>query len=635
MNIETLESRAYFAAAPAAPSLTLLDAVTDQPIGAFVSGGVLDVSGGHAYSVRADAKTGTGSVQFILDGKNFRTENFAPYSIAGDTGSDYASWIPSAGTHTLKVIPFAGRDAGGLAGVASTITFSAENIQTRATHPLGGNLNSQSDRVQDLAFVDLVKTTRGFYNTAGRNAANGAIDFAHADANGWPTEDFSFTGVDNTEFGVNVDAGTYKMSFAGPAGVVVTGSTGVTPTKLSYTNGIYTYNVVVGTTQKLTLTFKSTQGKVKNIKLFQPGYALSSTQLFTTKYVDFVKAVGPTVLRFMDWTKTNGDPEVNWTDRPKTTDATQAKAAEAGGLQPLKGIAWEYVINFANQLNRSVWINVPAAATDDYVKQLALLFKNTLNSSLTVYVEYSNEVWNTAFPQHAYNDAQTKAALDSNPNTELNYDHLPVNDSNMHIFAERRYARRVEQISVLFQIHFGSAKSRVRMMLDGQASQLGRFNNELAYLKTKYGDPTKYLYGIGIAPYFNLGSTNTKVNATKQDILNAMNASVNNYAKANSSIDNAFTIAKNYGLKLLAYEGGPDTFGAMNIAAKRAASLDPQIQSIIVKYLNAWYAKGGDLFNYYTIGGRSYNSPYGTWSISEDLDIKNSYKIKAFQQVRG
>jgi hypothetical protein len=488
--------------------------------------------------------------------------------------------------------------------------------------------------VQDLAFVDLVKTTRGFYNTAGRKASNGNIDFAKTDTNGWPIEDFSFTAVDNSECKINVDAGTYKMSFAGPAGVTVTGSTGVTATKLSYSNGIYTYNVVVGTTQKLTLTFKNTQGKVKNIKLFQPGYALSSTQVFTTKYINFVKTVGPTVLRFMDWTKTNGDPEVNWTDRPKTTDATQAKASEAGGLQPLKGIAWEYVVQFANLVNRSVWINVPAAATDDYVKQLATLFHTKLNPGLTVYVEYSNEVWNSSYPQHAYNDQQTQASLSSNPNTELNYDHLAVNSTNFHIFAERRYARRVEQIAQLFKIYFGADKSRVRMMLDGQASQLSRFDNELAYLKLKYGDPKNYLYGIGIAPYFNLGSTNTKPNATKQDILNAMNASVNAYING-STISTAFSKASSYGLRLVGYEGGPDTYGAMNIAAKRAASLDPQIQTIIVKYLNNWYAKGGALFNYYTIGGRSYNSPYGTWSISEDIDITNSYKIKAFQQVRG
>ena len=50
-------------------------------------------------------------------------------------------------------------------------------------------------------FVDLVKTTRGFYNLAGRLASNGAVDFAHSDSNGWPTEDFTFCAADNAEWG--------------------------------------------------------------------------------------------------------------------------------------------------------------------------------------------------------------------------------------------------------------------------------------------------------------------------------------------------------------------------------------------------------------------------------------------------
>src|SRR3954453_21356744 len=99
-----------------------------------------------------------------------------------------------------------------LTSSSSAITMSANSSSTATTravtHPLGGNLNSQSDRVQDLAFVDLVKTTRGFYNTAGRKASNGNTAFANTDANGWPTEDFTFNGVDNPEWNVPVDAGT-------------------------------------------------------------------------------------------------------------------------------------------------------------------------------------------------------------------------------------------------------------------------------------------------------------------------------------------------------------------------------------------------------------------------------------------
>src|SRR5687767_8459935 len=55
---------------------------------------------------------------------------------------------------------------------------------------LGGNLNMQSDRIQDHPFTDLVRTTRGFYNLAGRLASNGKPALANTDANGWPTENF-------------------------------------------------------------------------------------------------------------------------------------------------------------------------------------------------------------------------------------------------------------------------------------------------------------------------------------------------------------------------------------------------------------------------------------------------------------
>src|SRR5688572_13885237 len=76
--------------------------------------------------------------------------------------------------------------------------------------PLGGNLNVQSDRVQDLPFTDLVKTTRGFYNLAGRVASNGKPAFANTDSSGWPTEDFTFSAADNAEYGVQITPGTYR-----------------------------------------------------------------------------------------------------------------------------------------------------------------------------------------------------------------------------------------------------------------------------------------------------------------------------------------------------------------------------------------------------------------------------------------
>src|SRR5436190_6440808 len=95
------------------------------------------------------------------------------------------------------------------------------NLSAASGTPLGANLNGESDRVEDHPFTDLVKTTRGFYNLAGRLASNGKTAFANTDANGWPTEDFGLSLADNAEYGTSIPTGVYHMSFTGPAGATV------------------------------------------------------------------------------------------------------------------------------------------------------------------------------------------------------------------------------------------------------------------------------------------------------------------------------------------------------------------------------------------------------------------------------
>jgi hypothetical protein len=51
---------------------------------------------------------------------------------------------------------------------------------------------------------------------------------------------------------------------------------------------------------------------------------------------------------------------------------------------------------------------MPHQASDEYVRQFALLVKEKLDPSLKVYIEYSNEVWNGIFAQHRYAEEQGK-----------------------------------------------------------------------------------------------------------------------------------------------------------------------------------------------------------------------------------
>jgi len=88
-----------------------------------------------------------------------------------------------------------------------------------------------------------------------------------------------------------------------------------------------------------------------------------------------------------------------------------------------------------------------------------------------------------------------------------------------------------------------------------------------------------------------------------------------------------------YGLRDFAYEGGPDTFGPNNIAAKAAAALDPRMKTLVINYLDAWYASGGGLFNWFVAGPTNYNTPYGTWGVTNDITNLNTPKMQGILAV--
>jgi hypothetical protein len=99
-------------------------------------------------------------------------------------------------------------------------------------------------------------------------------------------------------------------------------------------------------------------------------------------------------------------------------------------------------------------------------------------------------------------------------------------------------------------------------------------------------------------------------------------------------LTDANALADANGLKLFAYEVGPDTMGPFNIGAKRKASLDPRIKPLIAQYMNQWYRAGGDLAAWYTVGARSYDTQFGTWTLTNDINKTDTAKAQAFRAIR-
>jgi hypothetical protein len=556
-------------------------------------------------------------------------------------------WLMSSGVEQPALAAHA-------ATVQPAIHASAAKARDVAPgNPLGGNLQGQSESIEDHAFVDLIKVVSGFKSLRGTSVKT--------DPNGWPTQDFTVMVWDTSIVNVPVDAGRFNMSFTGPASTHVslfpaTASTRRPKiTKVGYdaktgTNR-YVIDVPAGT-PKLGFSFTGTGGRVKNLKVLQPGYSPVNTPVYTTKYINFLKSLNPYELRFMDFTHTNNNPVANWANRSKPTDANMST----------KGVAWEYVIQLANTVHTNVWINVPGHATDDYILQLATMFKNQLAPDLLIYVEYANEVWAISWDQGRSNLQaaldEVKAGAASGHPSDLNYDNRPVNPAQTMAdtqdawdWGDRRTARRTKQISDIFAQAWTSAglpspiNNRVRVILGGQGPVLARFDNMLNYVNTIFGAPKNYFYGLGIAPYWGMnlyqdqvtldGKTWTTLNPslTPEDVVHGMDLSVTHYEAG--VFANTLTHAAPWGLKLEAYEGGVNTRGPFNVQAKKVAQLDPRIEDLQIRYLHAWYSQGGDIMSWYRLGQSSFDMSSGPYSITDNLNNLNEPKEQGFRIIRN
>jgi len=204
-------------------------------------------------------------------------------------------------------------------------------------------------------------------------------------------------------------------------------------------------------------------------------------------------------LRFMDWGSTNQSPQQDWIDRRLPTFALQSgvlhRRSPADGViyytdevgtphyftgdRPT-GVAFEHMVALCNATGKDMWICVPHLATDDFVVKLANLIAfgsdgvnpyssvtaspvhPPLDSSLKVWVEYSNEIWSrgNSFPQGNWAQAQA--------------DSLGISKAQFN-------ARRYSQIWQIFQQRFGGSSRIVRSagIWTGGSSYTSAFLNEL------------------------------------------------------------------------------------------------------------------------------------------------------------
>lgn len=350
---------------------------------------------------------------------------------------------------------------------------------------------------------------------------------------------------------------------------------------------------------------------VRRIRVVMPGHEKTfAAAPFNPAFLQRWR--GFNTLRFMDWMDTNGSEQHEWTDRPTTNYCNFTE----------RGVPVEVMVVLCNRLGANPWFCLPHAASDDYVRQFAAAVKRELDPALTVYVEYSNEVWNGQFAQTRYAGEQGRKLGFAEKDWEAGW---------------RYSAWRSVQIHRIWDQVFGGHDRLVRVI----ASQAA--NPYVSEQKLIFQDAWKQFDALAIAPYFHLnvpqeGSAQQPGAAdVAQWSLERLLDHVTTNCVPGAIHDMAAQkqLADKYHLRLIGYEAGQHLVGVLggenNDGLTRlleAANRAPRMGDCYRAYLDGWKsAGGGDLGCLFASVGEY--SKWGSWGLLEFADEAGSPKFDA------
>jgi hypothetical protein len=351
---------------------------------------------------------------------------------------------------------------------------------------------------------------------------------------------------------------------------------------------------------------------LRNIRFLLPGSEATYTeQPFN---LVFLERIAPfRVLRFMDWMATNNSVISNWEDRPQITDANYA----------VKGVPVEIMVQLANTLHADMWVNMPHNATDDYVREFATLVNTLLDADLRVYVEYSNETWNGQFQQAQFVTEQGLA--------------LTLAEGDGFWSGLRFHSQRAVAMFAIWEDVFGGTDRLVRVL----AAQAG--NAWTGEQVAVWQDAFQHADALAVAPYFSCDDPGNPETADEigklsvEALLDRQMANVGTGGCAHQYMLDNLAVAEQFGLALVAYEGGQHLAGYGGAEQDEAltalfiaANQHPRMGDVYQQYLDQWQAAGGGLF--VAFNDIAPPSQFGTWGLLESI-TQNPATAPKYQAV--
>ncbi|MFX1374589.1 MAG: hypothetical protein ACFFA0_02145 [Promethearchaeota archaeon] len=483
----------------------------------------------------------------------------------------------------------------------------------------GMNIGGINDWGREWPFTNLMKMCRPWLTgndhwvSGGDNLWDtGLIDQIQCDEDGYPLElplDFGLEALQIVHTGFasmyNLPLGTYVFLYEGEGEFEFTGNWYV----INNTPGRYVLNLTnTNSFNGIRIQSSIFGNHARNFRLIQSEYEVSYLDnLFNPVWLE--KLSDFSTVRFMDWGKTNfHDSLENWNNRSLVSEYCYSHD---------KGVPYEIMIELCNLLDKDAWVCVPHEASNDYISQMAQLFYNNLEPELTLYVEYSNELWNWMFP----------------------CSHYCHDNGNLSVPWPERIVPFIQNALDIFTSVFSGDSSRLKRVVGIQAGWFDVGNRTISNIDQESFDivsPTAYFgFNDDAISFLNQKGEYTTV----EDVFNlAVNGIDENIIP---SIALYLNRTIELGKKLMFYEAGqhltPDPFG----------SIQPYGQVLVdIQYHDAIYYLYNYLFNrirdlrdnvdyeenflmmiFSFASGPSVQ--YGTWGVLPDIFLEPPYMPEA------
>jgi hypothetical protein len=364
---------------------------------------------------------------------------------------------------------------------------------------------------------------------------------------------------------------------------------------------------------------------IRNIRVILPGFENSYEQ--DPWYPPFIERLKPfKAIRFMDWELTNLNVDVEWSDRRRPDYATQASPLEFEASKG-QGVALEYQIDLANRLGVDPWFNIPATASDDYVRRMAMLVRERLRRDLHPIIELSNEVFNNFPASYDYAiEMGRRLNLPAPPGESVVFSWYALRSSQMfdiwnavygvdsniliHVVTGRRVASSINE----YMLRFGDLYKKADVLaIDGYVFPFNRWQAPIKSGELKWSDVAAM---------------------STDDVIGSMHRYIDK--ELAPSWAEAARLAKKYGLGLVVYEGGESNVTSYQTEDARVTDLfistsrSQKMADVYAHLLGAWdKVDGATLFNQYSFVGMP--NKFGCWGALEyqDQDLKSAPKYAA------